>query len=77
MDGSPVGPRARVLRPAERLRLSLMGAVILALNAGGWAIYIFTVMPNHLHYAKLGVGLGVAITAWTLGLRHAYDADHI
>jgi nickel/cobalt transporter (NiCoT) family protein len=25
----------------------------------------------------LGVGLGVAITAWFLGFRHAFDADHI
>ena len=25
----------------------------------------------------LGVGLGVAVTAWSLGLRHAFDADHI
>ena len=76
--GVPVAkPRTRALRPAERARLSLMAAVILVLNAGGWAIFVFTVMPQHLHYEKLGVGLGVAITAWTLGLRHAFDADHI
>jgi nickel/cobalt transporter (NiCoT) family protein len=25
----------------------------------------------------LGLGLGVALTAWTLGARHAFDADHI
>ncbi|HEV2935538.1 MAG TPA: hypothetical protein VGY96_20605 [Streptosporangiaceae bacterium] len=25
----------------------------------------------------LGVGIGVAITAWLLGFRHAFDADHI
>ena len=76
--GVPVAkPRTRALRPAERARLSLMAAVILVLNAGGWAIFVFTVMPQHFHYEKLGVGLGVAITAWTLGLRHAFDADHI
>ena len=76
--GAPVAmPSTRGLRPAERARLSLMAAVILVLNAGGWAIFVFTVMPQHFHYEKLGVGLGVAITAWTLGLRHAFDADHI
>ena len=76
--GVPVAkPRTRALRPAERARLSLMAAVVLVLNAGGWAIFVFTVMPQHFHYEKLGVGLGVAITAWTLGLRHAFDADHI
>jgi high-affinity nickel-transport protein len=77
VDGPVAKGRTQALRPGERVRLSLMAAVILALNASGWAIFVFAVMPNHLHYAKLGVGLGVAITAWTLGLRHAFDADHI
>ena len=54
-----------------------MAAVIFLLNACGWAIFVFTVMPHNFHYAKLGVGLGVAVTAWTLGLRHAFDADHL
>ncbi len=40
-------------------------------------------MPHHFDYQGeggsrgLGVGLGVAITAWFLGFRHAFDADHI
>ncbi|WP_370062452.1 HoxN/HupN/NixA family nickel/cobalt transporter [Streptacidiphilus sp. MAP5-3] len=54
-----------------------MSLVILLLNGVGWGIYIFTVLPHHFHYDKLGVGLGVAFTAWTLGARHAFDADHI
>ena len=54
-----------------------MAGVIFLLNASGWAIFIRIVLPHHFHYEKLGVGLGVAITAWTLGLRHAFDADHI
>jgi high-affinity nickel-transport protein len=54
-----------------------MAALIFSLNASGWAIFVLTVLPHHFHYEKLGVGLGVAITAWTLGLRHAFDADHI
>ena len=77
MDGSVATARARALRPGERARLAVMAAVILFLNASGWAIFVLTVMPQHFHYEKLGVGLGVAITAWTLGLRHAFDADHI
>jgi hypothetical protein len=51
-----------------------LGAYALAARRG---IFLTTVLPHHLHYAKLGVGLGVAFTAWTLGLRHAFDADHI
>ena len=60
-----------------------MFGFILALNAAGWGIYILAVMPHHFDYRGeggspgLGVGLGVAITAWFLGFRHAFDADHI
>ncbi|MGD0595827.1 MAG: HoxN/HupN/NixA family nickel/cobalt transporter, partial [Acidimicrobiales bacterium] len=50
---------------------------VLALNGLGWTIFVCTVMPHHFHYTGLGVGLGVAFTAWTLGARHAFDADHI
>ena len=68
---------AHALHPSEWARLGVMTLVILGLNGFGWGIYIFTVLPHHFHYDKLGVGLGVAFTAWTLGARHAFDADHI
>ena len=67
----------KALTPAEWGRLGLIALVVLAINGFGWGIYIFTVLPHHFQYAKLGVGLGVAVTAWTLGARHAFDADHI
>src|SRR6266705_3137432 len=54
-----------------------LAAAILALNAAGWGIFVFSVLPHDFRYARLGVGIGVAVTAWTLGLRHAFDADHI
>ncbi len=64
-------------------RLIAMFGFILAINAAGWGIYVLAVMPHHFNYQGeggsrgLGVGLGVAITAWFLGFRHAFDADHI
>jgi nickel/cobalt transporter (NiCoT) family protein len=64
-------------------RLAAMFGFILAVNALGWGIYVLDVMPHHFNYQGeggsrgLGVGLGVAITAWFLGFRHAFDADHI
>jgi len=61
----------------EWARLALIALIVLAINGFGWGIYMLTVMPHHFAYAKLGVGLGVAVTAWTLGARHAFDADHI
>jgi high-affinity nickel-transport protein len=71
------------LSAAEWIRLAAMFGFILAVNAAGWGIYVLQVMPHHFNYkgeggsAGLGVGLGVAITAWFLGFRHAFDADHI
>ena len=64
-------------------RLAAMFGFILAINILGWGIYVLYVMPHHFDYRGeggsrgLGVGLGVAITAWFLGFRHAFDADHI
>jgi high-affinity nickel-transport protein len=68
---------------SEWARFSAMLAFILAVNVVGWGIYVLYVMPHHFIYkgeggsAGLGVGIGVAITAWFLGFRHAFDADHI
>jgi high-affinity nickel-transport protein len=64
-------------------RFGAMLAFIVALNAAGWGIYVLYVMPHHFVYKGeggsqgLGVGIGVAVTAWLLGFRHAFDADHI
>ncbi|MCW2963792.1 MAG: high-affinity nickel-transport protein [Actinomycetia bacterium] len=54
-----------------------MLATAVALNAAGWGLFALAVLPSHPHYNGLGVGLGAALTAWTLGCRHAFDADHI
>jgi nickel/cobalt transporter (NiCoT) family protein len=61
----------------ERVTLSGIALTIVALNLLGWGTFLVAVLPQHLHYRGLGVGLGVAFTAWTLGARHAFDADHI
>ena len=71
------------LSPAEWTRLIAMFALVLAVNAAGWGIFVLYVLPHHFDYrgeggsAGLGVGIGVAVTAWFLGFRHAFDADHI
>jgi nickel/cobalt transporter (NiCoT) family protein len=75
------GPRALAAR--EWGRVAAMFGFILAVNVAGWAIFVWCVMPHHFDYRGLdgarglGVGFGVAITAWFLGFRHAFDADHI
>jgi high-affinity nickel-transport protein len=73
--------RIRTIRAAlsarEWGRLGAMGIVILAMNLAGWGIFVVAILPHHFRYRGLGIGVGVAITAWTLGMRHAFDADHI
>jgi high-affinity nickel-transport protein len=54
-----------------------MALAVLGFNVVGWGTFIVAVLPHHFHYQGLGVGLGAALTAWTLGARHAFDADHI
>jgi len=60
-----------------------MFAFILTINLLGWGIFVLYVLPHHFDYrgdggsSGLGVGFGVAVTAWLLGFRHAFDADHI
>ena len=66
------------LTPPEWRRAALLAAVILGLHAVGFFILLALVVPNGYSLAGGGVfGLGVGITAYTLGLRHAFDADHI
>lgn len=65
------------LTSGERGRLGAMALVVLTLNVLGWGIFIFAIAPHHFQFKGLGLGLGVAFTAWTLGVRHAFDADHI
>jgi high-affinity nickel-transport protein len=63
----------RAMTPAERRQVTWMYGSILAMHAAGFALFIAYVLPAH--YKLFGVGLSV--TAYTLGLRHAFDADHI
>jgi high-affinity nickel-transport protein len=52
--------------------------VIAALHAVGFFILLVLVVPHGYRLGASGVfGLGIGITAYTLGLRHAFDADHI
>ncbi len=61
------------LSPVERTRVLAMYGSIAALHAIGFFIFIAFVVPAHYK----GLGIGVSVLAYTLGLRHAFDADHI
>ena len=55
-----------------------MAAVVGGLHVIGWAMLVLLVAPSHYHLGSAGVfTVGVGVTAYTLGMRHAFDADHI
>src|SRR5579859_6866470 len=61
------------MSPEERVRVVAMYVAILFLHLLGFFIFIVFVVPAHYK----GLGIGLSLTAYTLGLRHAFDADHI
>jgi high-affinity nickel-transport protein len=55
---------------STRLRLFALAGVVSLLHAVGWGVYLW--------YARHTPALaGLGTLAYTFGLRHAFDADHI
>jgi high-affinity nickel-transport protein len=55
-----------------------MGVFIALLHVVGWGTLLLLIAPRHYNLGTAGVfGIGLGITAYTLGMRHAFDADHI
>ncbi|MGA3148726.1 MAG: HoxN/HupN/NixA family nickel/cobalt transporter [Acidimicrobiales bacterium] len=76
---TPAGPLEKLkefrrgLSPTQWMQTKLMFASILLLHVVGFGVFIVLVVPSHYK----GLGIGVSVLAYTLGLRHAFDADHI
>ena len=65
------------LTPAEWGRAGAMMGFVLALHVVGFAL-LFAAAAGHYHLdAKTTFGVGTGMLAYTLGMRHAFDADHI
>ncbi|MGV9936461.1 HoxN/HupN/NixA family nickel/cobalt transporter [Streptomyces olivaceoviridis] len=62
---------------AEWSRLGSVFAIIIALHIVGWGILVTIVTPHHFTVGQQGFGMGIGVTAYVLGMRHAFDADHI
>jgi nickel/cobalt transporter (NiCoT) family protein len=71
--GQMVRGSLAAMTPVERRRVAGMYGSILAMHALGFFVFIAFVVPAHFK----GLGIGVSVLAYTLGLRHAFDADHI
>ena len=77
---SPRGRAARIaaaLTPAEWGRAGGMTATVLGLHALGWGM-LAAATAGHYQVSRAGIfGVGTGVLAYTLGMRHAFDADHI
>jgi len=80
-DTTAAGSRlARIrasLTPAEWGRVGGMFGFIALLHVVGWGILAALVVPGHYRLQGGLFGFGTGLTAYTLGMRHAFDADHI
>jgi len=54
-----------------------LATAIVALHVIGFGSLVLLVAPNHYQVGTQVFGIGLGITAYTFGLRHAFDADHI
>jgi high-affinity nickel-transport protein len=65
------------LSSQEWSRVGTMALAVCVLNAIGW-ILLTQAVAHHLHVSQGKLfGLGAGALAYTLGMRHAFDADHI
>jgi high-affinity nickel-transport protein len=55
---------------------ALLGVVVL-LHVIAFGLLLFVVAPGNMRLGNEAFGVGLGITAYTYGLRHAFDADHI
>ena len=61
----------------ERRSVVGMSIVVLLLHVVGWGLLVGVVAPQEYQVAGQLFGVGLGVTAYTLGMRHAFDADHI
>jgi high-affinity nickel-transport protein len=62
----------------DKVHLAGITGCIILLNVTGWGVLILAVAPQNFTFGRAGVyGVGLGVTAFLLGVRHAFDADHI
>jgi len=54
-----------------------MAGFIVLLHVVGWGVLVAFVVPQGYQVGGQLFGIGLGVTAYTLGMRHAFDADHI
>ncbi len=68
----------RSLTPGEWAAIAGVSLTVIVLHVVGWFTLAAIVAPRHYEVGAHQVfGIGLGVTAYTLGMRHAFDADHI
>lgn len=67
----------RRLDEGQRRSVVGMSVAVGVLHVLGWGMLVFLVAPAHFTVQGSVFGVGLGVTAYTLGMRHAFDADHI
>lgn len=67
----------RSLARGEVRSLVGMATAVVGLHVIGWGLLLL-ITSQHLELGSTGIfGIGLGVTAYTLGMRHAFDVDHI
>jgi high-affinity nickel-transport protein len=84
MSGPEPNPQAAAIKTVsytwqrgDWVRTAGLISVILGLHAAAFGILFLLVVPHHYAVGQTVFGVGLGVTAYTLGMRHAFDADHI
>lgn len=77
--GERLGALRRSLTRGDRRSLAGMAGFIVLLHVVGFGVLFGLVIPKHFHLGGSHpvFNVGVGVLAYTFGLRHAFDADHI
>ena len=70
-------PARRPLSSEEKRSLARTLGFVVFLHLLGWGLLIGVVAPHDYAVGNTVLGVGLGLTAYTLGMRHAFDADHI
>jgi hypothetical protein len=68
--------RSRLTRHEWRSLIGMAGFIV-ALHIIGWFTLLAIIAPEQYDVGGQIFGIGLGVTAYTLGMRHAFDADHI
>jgi nickel/cobalt transporter (NiCoT) family protein len=77
---SSMGMFRRLVRSWDRrdwLEVAALAAAIASLHLVGFGALVMIIAPHHYQVGAQVFGIGLGVTAYTFGLRHAFDADHI